>query len=719
MVNVSWNSLPTTQTSGLGNNVAPLELVWRNTGSNQLAWQRLSGSQQLTAAGDVLPSSWKIIGTGDVNRDQRLDLLWRHDGGMVAWWLMGENNQVIEIATLPSVVDLNWQVMGMGDANGDGNLDILWRNVLNGANQWWLMPSYQAGSRQHNPLTALALNHVDSNWQVGDVADLNRDGIDDIFWYHRPSGISQWWLMNGNGVPMGGLLLNDTIPIGSVVRGIADYNGDSHWDLILQDPSGNTTAWLMRPSPNVNNRVDVFERASFSVGLSGSGWQLFGITNIPNRAASAMQPDAGNSLASATFVSNGVFTVSQSIDGTVDPFDYYLFGLGQRGIFTASLSGLSADADLKLILDTNANRKIDAGEEVVWQWERGNQAESVRRLLEPGGYLLEVSSYDKKLTDYTLQTGFQPLGPNDVDPLKFDLQINYGRGGDQLNQATRNAIEAAALFWERAIPYRTNERLLLNGALPVTIILEDFNLRDGKPDELTLASAKPIVVSSGSRLRLQAGQVTMNSRRLGSLSLEDTTALLIHELAHVLGLGTLWEPLNFRANDGSIVPIGTRPNGGSLIDRTSQQYMADSYAGWVYGELLAQAGRSETVVATAVPIDAQFSHWAEDIFQSESLTPVAPNSGQFAPVSQLTLAALKDLGWAVNFGVAQDYSLPAPSPVAAANSIDFSNFSYTTARSVSSGASAIACGCQYHLANSGSGLMMIGQGRLAAAVGVG
>jgi hypothetical protein len=712
--------LAASQTVGVGASVAPLELVWRNTGSNQLAWQQLSKASQATVASGAIDASWKIIGTGDVNRDQRLDLLWRHDGGQVAWWVMGANNQPIATPSLPAVADLNWQVVGTGDANGDGNLDIFWRNVVDGTNLWWLMSAYQAGSGSHNPLRGQLVPSVtDLSWQAGGVADLNKDGISDIFWYHRPSGMSQWWLMNADGTPKGAVLLNESIPAGQSVRGIADYNGDGQLDFIFQDAVGNTTAWLMRPSPNVNNRVDVFERASFSVGLSGAGWQLSGIANIPNRAAIAMQPDAGNSLANATLMTNAVFTASQSIGGN-DPSDFYLFGVGQgtRGIFTASLSGLSADADLKLILDSNANGLFDQKDEVVWQWERGNQAEAVRRLIEPGGYFLEVSSYDGKLTDYTLQTGFQPLGANDVDPLKFDIQVVYGEGSNRLNAASRNAIETAALFWERAIPYRTNERMLLDGSLPITIVTKDENLKNGNPDVLTLATGGPDVVSSGTRLRLKGGKVTLNGRRLDGLSTGDLTALLIHEFAHVLGFGTLWSPLNFKASDGSIVPIGVLPNAASFIDRTNQRYIADSYAGWAYGDLLKQAGRT-TVAPTAVPIDTQGFHWAEDIFQTESLTPIAPSSGTFAPVSQLTLAALKDLGWAVNFGVAQDYSLAAPSPVSAADGIDFSNFSYaTTARSVAPQASSVACGCQYHLGNSGSGLMMVRRDSLAAAIGV-
>ncbi len=675
--------------AALASSTTAVDILWQQQ-SGQLALRSLQGS---TAAGNATQATlfqipqdpnWQAVGIGDVNHDQRSDILWRHRTGVMLWWVMGADQKPQQIVRLPDWADKNWQVVGTGDANGDGQLDILWRNVSDGSNLWWKMPDVTPGTTTLNWQSRQSIRSVtpSADWQAN-VGDFNHDGISDVFWYHRPSGIGQWWLMDQTGAIQGGLVLNPPIPTNCLVKAVVDCNGDGQLDLVMQDQAGNGYQWLLG-SPSSSGKIDVLERSTFSSGLVGSGWQIVGAasSSSPVRAASFMEIDAGNSLATATLQPSGLFTKSQSIGGLNDPSDVYLFGLGQRGIFSATLSGLSADADLKLIWDKNGNQQIDSGDEITWQWERGTKNESVRKLLEAGGYYLEVSSYDGKQTNYSVQTAFQSLGSNDVDPLKFDIQISYGAGGDRVSAAARSVIESAAQFWETAIPYRSSDSLLPNGILPITIATEDLNLTDGNPDLLTLAYSGPQVVTDGTKLLLQSGNTTLNSRRLASLGTNDLRALLIHEFAHVLGFGTLWDPLDFQATNGAIVKIGTRPDRGSWIDRNSQTYRADSAAGWAYGDLRKAAGQAPSAVPTAIPLESQYlAHWSEAVFQTESLTPIAPSAGTPAPISQLTLAALKDLGWAVNFGVAAAYPLPAPG-TAVANNINFANLAFNQAKSV-------------------------------------
>ncbi|MGB3514658.1 MAG: hypothetical protein WBA93_36700, partial [Microcoleaceae cyanobacterium] len=37
----------------------------------------------------------------------------------------------------------NWEIVGTGDFDGDENIDVVWRNNLNGKNQLWLMDDTQ------------------------------------------------------------------------------------------------------------------------------------------------------------------------------------------------------------------------------------------------------------------------------------------------------------------------------------------------------------------------------------------------------------------------------------------------------------------------------------------------------------------------------------------------------------------------------------------------
>jgi hypothetical protein len=662
------------------------DLIWQNTLSGQIGLQRTSSggaSSPIGTIGSNADLNWRVMATGDVNRDGKTDLLMRHGGGSVAWWGIDATGQTQAIATWGWVPDQNWQVISSGDANADGNVDLLWRNRATGQNSWWIMGAYQAGVNYPAIQAYLAIPTVDLSWNAIGTGDVNRDGVSDILWFNKTYSAIGWWTMDSQGTPTFG---NGYFPpTGFEPRDIVDFNGDGQLDFVFQDQQGKAQIQLGNPlSPR-----GTFDTLAAPIAMTnsspGSGWKIVGTANM----------DAGNSLATATLTPSGIFTRTETIGGS-DLNDVYQFGLGGRGIFSASLSGLSADADLKLILDKNNNGQLDAGDEIVSQWERGTKSESVRRLLEPGGYYLQVSSYDAKPTNYTVQTGFQDLKPNEADPEKFRIQINYGSGVDRLTAAVQAVIRQAADFWETVIPYRSS--IVPSGILPITITSEDLNLRDGNPDLLTLAYAGPQVVSNNGRLQIQSGTTTINARRLDGLASSNLKDLLIHEFSHALGFGTLWDPLDFRGNDGGIVKIGTRSDNASWIDRTNQTYRADSYVGWAYGELL----KPGQAVPTATPLESQYlAHWSEEVFQSESLTPLAPSSGS-APVSLLTLAALRDLGWNVNYGAAQAYTLPTTR--AAASGIDFSNLSFNVANAARSvdqlPQHSLICGCAHHLAGS-------------------
>jgi hypothetical protein len=640
------------------------DLIWQNTLSGQIGLQRTSNSAAsgIVPIGNNADPNWRVMSTGDVNHDGKTDLLMRHSGGSVAWWSIDPTGPSEAIATWGWVPDQNWQVVSSGDANADGNVDLLWRNRATGQNSWWIMGAYQAGVNYPAIQAYLAVPTVDLSWNAIGTGDVNRDGISDILWHNKTYGVIGWWTMDAKGTPTFGN--SYFTPTGFEPRDIVDFNGDGQLDFILQDQQGKAQIQLGNPVSPRGTIDTLAAPVAVTNSNPGSGWKIVGTANM----------DAGNSLATATLTPSGVFTRTETIGGS-DLNDVYQFGLGGRGIFSASLSGLSADADLKLILDKNNNGQLDAGDEIVSQWERGTKSESVRRLLEPGGYYLQVSSYDGKPTNYTVQTAFQDLKPNEADPEKFRIQINYGTGGDRLTAAVQAVIRQAADFWETVILYRSS--IVPSGILPITITTEDLNLRDGNPDLLTLAYSGPQVVSNNGRLQIQAGTTTINARRLAGLAANSLKDLLIHEFSHAMGFGTLWDPLDFRGNDGSIVKIGNRSDNASWIDRTNQTYRADSYVGWAYGELL----KPGQALPTATPLEPQYlAHWSEEVFQSESLTPLAPAAGN-APISLLTLAALRDLGWNVNYGAAQAYMLPTTR--AAASGIDFSNLSFNNvARSV-------------------------------------
>ena len=55
-------------------------------------------------------------------------------------------------------------------------------------------------------------------------------------------------------------------------------------------------------------------------------------------------------------------------------------------------------------------------------------------------------------------------------------------------------------------------------------------------------------------------------------------------------------------------------------------------------------------------------HWREAVFASELMTPtIATSSGTSQPISKVTIAVLAHLGYSVDYGEADSYTLPSGS----------------------------------------------------------
>jgi len=334
--------------------------------------------------------------------------------------------------------------------------------------------------------------------------------------------------------------------------------------------------------------------------------------------------DPGNTLGTAEVKSSAAFSRTQQVNKD-DP-DFYRFNVGQSGVFTANLTGLSGDADVKLIQDKNNNGTVDQGEVLGWQWEWGTGNESIRRFLSAGNYFVEVMGYGTEMKNYTLNTSFNAQSSDDR---KFSINLNYTSGLDGVSSTVRNALTDAAKVWENVIPYSS-----FNGAHTLNIDVVGLN---SSQDWLAAATNTGGQTAANGKWLPTTGTIRINTSYANTYNnnpgyLKD---IVTHELAHVLGIGTIWEK-----------------NGNSLINRSTNTYKADSYAGRAYGEV------TGTLQPTAVPVEAgSYGHWDENALQNELLTPYAESIGTKMPLSEVTIASLRDLGWNVNYGAADNFSL--------------------------------------------------------------
>ncbi|ABA21508.1 Peptidase [Trichormus variabilis ATCC 29413] len=139
--------------------------------------------------------------------------------------------------------------------------------------------------------------------------------------------------------------------------------------------------------------------------------------------------NAGNTLTTARklTVSSNIQTFADRVDST-DPNDFYSFSLSARSSLNIAVDGLSANADLQLIRDTNSNGLVDSGEVLNTSNKTGTGSESIRRTLDAGKYFIRVYSNTGD-TNYNLKV-FENFTPTS---LEFKLNESTLKATDTLN----------------------------------------------------------------------------------------------------------------------------------------------------------------------------------------------------------------------------------------------------------------------------------------------
>jgi hypothetical protein len=151
----------------------------------------------------------------------------------------------------------------------------------------------------------------------------------------------------------------------------------------------------------------------------------------------------------------------------------------------------------------------------------------------------------------------------------------------------------------------------------------------------------------------------MDSADLPLLEVNGTLdEVITHELGHTLGFSS-----DFFSLKGFLVNPSrpSSPGVDTHFDGTAAIAQMDAIGGTGYPT--AKVPVENTAVAGSAD-----SHWRESVFDAELLTPVAENVGAM-PLSSVTAAAMQDLGYVVNLGAAQSFSLSFPALAAAAGRV--------------------------------------------------
>jgi hypothetical protein len=116
--------------------------------------------------------------------------------------------------------------------------------------------------------------------------------------------------------------------------------------------------------------------------------------------------DDDDSLAKAKLLGNSVkdsIGRSNRANCPDDQVDYSRFEVKATEYVTLNLDGMSANANVELIQDTNNNGQVDTGEVLSSSANGGASVESINRILTPGAYYVRVTSGGNgAATDYVL-----------------------------------------------------------------------------------------------------------------------------------------------------------------------------------------------------------------------------------------------------------------------------------------------------------------------------
>jgi hypothetical protein len=161
------------------------------TGQDRIAVFDGPSFQQFVNVEPVADTNWRIAGAGDFNRDGRVDLLWRNMvNGSNTIWLMDGRKRWKSVPISGSHPMWGWDIVGTGDLDGDYQVDILWRNPNHGGNAVWYMSEEKFVGRW-SWLPAAAVG-----WEISATGELNKDGKLDILFRNPSTGQNAVWFMD-------------------------------------------------------------------------------------------------------------------------------------------------------------------------------------------------------------------------------------------------------------------------------------------------------------------------------------------------------------------------------------------------------------------------------------------------------------------------------------------------------------------------------------------
>lgn len=226
------------------------------------------------------------------------------------------------------------------------------------------------------------------------------------------------------------------------------------------------------------------------------------------------------------------------------------------------------------------------------------------------------------------------LESNTVQPSAFQLDIRFLGG---LSPQQQIAFSAAAQRWSEIITGDLPP-VMLEGDRIDDVLIEAEGISIDGPGRV-LGQAGPTFLRPVSNLPIK-GIMSFDSADLARLEADGSLAdVILHEMGHVLGFGTLWARMGLISRAGTMNPT-----------------FSGSNAMREYAALTNRTAPVAVPVANTGGPGTRDGHWRESVFGDELLTGFI--SGSVRSISLTSIAAFEDMGYVVNYQAADAYSLP-------------------------------------------------------------
>ena len=191
---------------------------------------------------------------------------------------------------------------------------------------------------------------------------------------------------------------------------------------------------------------------------------------------------------------------------------------------------------------------------------------------------------------------------------------------------------------------------IINRTFDDLVIFAEFTAIDGPGG--VLGSAGPCYIRDSNALSF-LGIMRFDTADLANLEASGAlNSVILHEMGHVLGVGSLWN-VSFVSR---MLLVGAT---------TDTSHFTGPAALSAFN---AAGGSSVTFLGSPVPVEncktgvpancgsgTRDSHWRESVFRNELMTGYLGSGTN--PLSNITISSLQDLGYVVNMGVADPYSI--------------------------------------------------------------